>query len=160
LADQLPDLHLWVCSGEVLPGSLFRLFSQRQSSALLLNLYGSSEVAADATWSEPGLTQSLPLTVPVGRPIANMRVYVLDRFLQPVPIGVTGEVYVGGRGLARGYLAHPDWTAERFLPDPFVGTGSEPRTTPSASPQEPTAPVQPGERLYRMGDRGRFLPDG
>jgi amino acid adenylation domain-containing protein len=139
LQDRLPALNFWVTSGEALTPELQRLFSERMPRAVLVNLYGSSEVAADATAYD--LREHDPRApVSIGRPISNMRAYVLDDELRPIPAGVTGELYVGGSGLARGYLRRPALTAERFLPDPFG--------------------VEPGARLYRTGDLARHLPDG
>ncbi|MEO7733518.1 MAG: non-ribosomal peptide synthetase, partial [Kofleriaceae bacterium] len=104
--------------------------------AVVLNTYGSSEVSANVTWARcrPGE----PVTI--GRPLSNTRVYVLDADRQPVPIDVPGELYVGGAGLARGYLSQPERTAERFVADPFTTGGDA--------------------RLYRTGDRVRWLADG
>ena len=106
---------------------------------MLLNLYGSSEVAADVTYCEV-LRENDSTAVPIGRPIANTQIYLLNSDLQPVPLGVAGELYVGGAGLSRGYLNRPELTAERFVPCPF-GTFA-------------------GARLYRTGDIARYRPDG
>ncbi|GAA0421733.1 hypothetical protein Acor_52290 [Acrocarpospora corrugata] len=121
------------CSGEALrPATAQRFFAM--SSAHLHNLYGPTEASVDVTSYEVPQTAS---RIPIGAPITNMRVHVLDPELNPVPPGVPGEIYLGGIGLARGYLGRADLTADRFTPDPFGGG-----------------------RLYRTGDRGRFLPDG
>jgi amino acid adenylation domain-containing protein len=102
------------------------------------NLYGPSEDTTFSTVSNPLRGEEREPTI--GRPIANGRIYVLDRRLRPVPVGVPGEVWIAGEGLARGYLNRPELTADRFRPDPFA--------------------VAPGERLYRVGDLARYLPDG
>jgi thioesterase domain-containing protein len=107
--------------------------------ARLLNGYGPTETTTFATWFEiPHTLDPDTLSIPIGRPLANTRCYVLDAFMQPVPVGVIGELYIGGVGVARGYLNRPQLTAERFVDDPFA----------------------PGERLYRTGDLVRYLPDG
>jgi hypothetical protein len=104
----------------------------------VFNLYGPSE---DTTYSTFALMQKGKHEPPtIGRPIANTQVYLLDSHLQPVPIGVPGELYIGGAGLARGYLNRPDLTAERFIPHPCSD--------------------EPGARLYRTGDLARYRPDG
>jgi acyl carrier protein len=107
--------------------------------SVLLNLYGSSEVAADATCYDTRNYTSLPC-IPIGRPIANTQIYLLDHHMQLVPIGVPGELHVGGDGLARGYFNRPELTTSRFVPNPFSST--------------------PGARLYKTGDWARYLPDG
>ena len=106
-----------------------------------INSYGLTEVTIDSTFYEDAVSD-LPLDglTPIGRPFSNTQVYTLDPYLQPTPVGVPGELCVGGDGLARGYLDRPDLTAERFIPDPFGD--------------------RPGGRLYRTGDQARFLPDG
>ncbi len=139
LSERLSELSLWIVSGEALTSELAALFHQKMPEARLLNLYGSSEVAADSTFYDTG-RETLEARIPIGRPIANTKTYLLSPDLEPVPLGVTGELYVGGAGLARGYAHRPDWTAERFLPNPFA--------------------AESGERLYRTGDRGRFRADG
>ncbi|HYG11056.1 MAG TPA: amino acid adenylation domain-containing protein [Pyrinomonadaceae bacterium] len=127
-----------MCSGEALSYSLQERFFARMG-AELENLYGPTEAAIDVTyWSCE--REGEQREVPIGRPIANTRVYVLDEGQRPVAVGVVGELYLGGEGLARGYLNRPDTTAERFLPDPFSTEG--------------------GARIYRTGDRARYLPDG
>jgi amino acid adenylation domain-containing protein/non-ribosomal peptide synthase protein (TIGR01720 family) len=139
LANALENLRMVVTSGEALPSDLANLFPAAMPKAVLLNLYGSSEVAADATWFD--LTHRLPSDpVLIGKPIANMRAYVLDEEMGPCPIGIAGELYVGGAGLARGYVNRGDLTAEKFVPDPFSRTG--------------------GERMYRTGDLARWRATG
>jgi amino acid adenylation domain-containing protein len=103
----------------------------------VVNNYGPTETTVVATSCLIGASTS---RLSIGRPIANTRVYILDRQGQPVPVGVTGEIYIGGAGVARGYLNRPELTAERFLEDPFVS--------------------EPNGRMYRTGDLGRWLPDG
>ena len=106
----------------------------------MINLYGASEASDDTTSYDTSLAPSELSHVPIGRPIANTAIYVLDRYLQPVPIGITGELYVGGAGLTRGYFNRPELTAERFIPHPFSH--------------------EPGARLYKTGDLVRYQADG
>jgi natural product biosynthesis luciferase-like monooxygenase protein/amino acid adenylation domain-containing protein/HAD superfamily phosphatase (TIGR01681 family) len=147
LMERLPRLKYWVTSGETLSLELCQQFQERMPDRILSNLYGSSEVAGDATWYDATLHRA-PQSVPIGRPISNMQIYVLDAALQPVPVGVPGELYVGGVGLARGYHNRPELTAERFVPNPF-GTLND-----------TAAPAAFEDRLYKTGDLGRYLSDG
>ncbi|MBG0832648.1 amino acid adenylation domain-containing protein [Planomonospora sp. ID67723] len=142
LGERLADLTTWVSSGEPLTRDVARLFAERLPGRTLLNLYGSSE-AWDSLCPDGGPDPQEPPSgmsagVPVGRPIAGVRATVLDDRLRPVPRGMPGELHVGGRCLARGYLGRPGLTADRFLPDPEA----------------------PGERLYRTGDLARIRADG
>ncbi|MER7169247.1 non-ribosomal peptide synthetase, partial [Micromonospora sp. NPDC000207] len=137
LADRLPTLRLWISSGEPLPAALAREFVDRMPGRSLHNLYGSAE-GWDSLCPPAYVPDTADGVVPVGRPLANVTAYVLDRAGQPAPVGVPGELYVGGDCLARGYLGRPDLTAERFVPDPY----------------------RPGARLYRTGDRARVRADG
>ena len=139
LAQQLKALRYCVCSGETLPPDLAKSFREQVPHATLLNLYGSSEVAADVLSYEVNDVEDLS-PIPIGKPIANTNVFILDGNFQPVPLGVLGEIYVGGEGLARGYLHNAQLTAEKFVPHRFSR--------------------EPGARLFRTGDIGRFLPDG
>ncbi|MBD8455217.1 non-ribosomal peptide synthetase, partial [Serratia rubidaea] len=126
-----------MCSGEALPGALAQRFYQAWPTATLHNLYGPTEAAVDVTaWAcrrEDG-----DGAVPIGRPIANTQMYVLDAQGRPAPVGVAGELFIGGVQVARGYLNRAELTAERFIADPFVDGG----------------------RLYRTGDLGRWRADG
>ena len=123
----------------------------------LINNYGPTEYSVVAT---SGSVAPLDETVPmpsIGRPIARTRVYILDQQLCPVPVGMEGELYLSGEGLARGYLYQPALTAERFIPDPFVGT----RLTASVGDLSPSpTSCQPGGRLYRTGDLVRADAEG
>lgn len=139
LRHMLGNLRYCVCSGETLPVELATMFREQLPSTTLINLYGSSEVAADVTCCEVHDTDELT-NIPIGRPIANTDVYILDSNFQPVPVGVPGEICVGGEGLARGYLNRPQLTAEKFVPNPFSNDA--------------------GARLFRTGDIGRYLHDG
>ena len=133
-----PSLRRVVCSGEALPAELKHRF-ETCMKAELHNLYGPTEASVDVTFWD--CSQELPCdTVPIGRPIANIQLYVLDGYLQPVPIGVPGELHLGGVGLARGYLNQPELTAAKFIPNNFSDL--------------------PDARLYKTGDRVRYLPDG
>ena len=134
---KLEKLRVWISSGEALTADLVERFHKQLPRAQLLNLYGSTEVAADATFH---LVDSASSTPSIGKPIANMRAYILDSHLQPVPVGVVGQLYLGGEGLAHGYWNRPEWTAERFISDPF---------NPDSA-----------ERLYRSGDLARYRFDG
>ena len=119
IQEQLPHLNYWTTSGETLPVELYEQFRAALPNAVLLNIYGSSEIAADATCYDTRENTTFT-NVPIGRPISNMQVYLLDKTMQPVPIGLPGELYVGGAGLARGYVGRPDLTDERFVPNPFT----------------------------------------
>ncbi|HSF38618.1 MAG TPA: non-ribosomal peptide synthase/polyketide synthase, partial [Thermoanaerobaculia bacterium] len=131
-----------VCSGEALPAELARRFAACLGYARLHNLYGPTEAAVDVTsWvCKPADIAEDRRGIPIGRPIANTRIHLLDRGLLPVPVGAPGELFIAGVNLARGYVERPDLTAERFLPDP---EGRE-----------------PGGRVYRTGDLARWRGDG
>ncbi len=132
-----PDLRQVLCSGEELPAPLARQAVQALDVDLH-NLYGPTEAAVDVTaWHYR--PEADTTGVPIGRPIDGIQVRVLDRWQRPVPVGAAGEVYLGGVGLARGYLGRPALTADRFVPDPYGA---------------------PGARLYRTGDVARHRTDG
>ncbi|MDC8786014.1 non-ribosomal peptide synthetase [Roseateles koreensis] len=152
-------LRVACCGGEVLPPELAQRFVT-ETGVQLYNVYGPTETAIFATaWPcaplalgnmaeelqndglaelPVGLPNELPLELPIGRPIDDTRIYVLDLAMQPQPFGVTGDIYIGGKAIARGYLGRPDLNAQAYLPDPFVQ----------------------GQRIYRSGDRGWLDPLG
>ncbi|HEX8613864.1 MAG TPA: amino acid adenylation domain-containing protein [Telluria sp.] len=138
-AEGCGQLRRVFCSGEALPGALARRLVQCLPHTELHNLYGPTEAAIDVTaWHCKG--SDLPDNIPLGRPVANTAIYLLDRHGEPVPAGVAGEIHIGGVQVARGYLHRDDLTGQRFVADPFVG--------------------KPGARMYKTGDLGRWLADG
>jgi amino acid adenylation domain-containing protein len=132
------SLRRVICSGEALPFELQKLFFS-QLDAELYNLYGPTEAAVDVSCWKCQKDSALEI-VPIGRPIANTQLYILDSGLNPVPVGILGELHIGGVQVARGYLDRPELTAEKFIPNPF---SADPKST-----------------LYKTGDLVRFLPDG
>lgn len=124
-----------LCGGEALPVDLANMLVERCSE--VWNMYGPTETAV---WSTCYRLPAPDAPILIGTPIANTRVYVLDKRQRPAPVGVPGELYIAGAGVARGYLNRPELDSERFLPDPFV--------------------QEPGERMYRTGDLARFLANG
>ncbi|HWN40735.1 MAG TPA: amino acid adenylation domain-containing protein, partial [Thermoanaerobaculia bacterium] len=129
-------------AGEPLARSLVDSIHESSSVSRVLDLYGPSECTTYSTWAPAPWNERREPTI--GRPIAGTRALLLGRYGEPVPVGATGEVLLGGAGLARGYLGRPELTAERFVPDPFP----------------PAEGGEPGGRLYRTGDLARHLPDG
>ncbi|RQT13970.1 amino acid adenylation domain-containing protein [Burkholderia contaminans] len=137
-AAQCDSVRLIVASGEALAPELVAKVARLLPNATLVNLYGPTEAAIDVSHWTCGPDDAHAVAVPIGHPIANLQLHVLDAAWQPVPVGATGELYLAGAGLARGYLGRPALTAERFVPDPFV----------------------PGARMYRTGDLARPRADG
>jgi aspartate racemase len=105
-----------------------------------VNTYGPTETSVIVTAFEPDSSEEIPAILPIGRPIANTKIHILDANLQPLPVGIPGDLYVSGPGLARGYLNRPEVTAEKFISDPFA--------------------AQPGARMYKTGDVARYLASG
>ncbi|MEU8197136.1 amino acid adenylation domain-containing protein [Microbispora amethystogenes] len=133
-----PSVRATVVAGEALPPSLVAEHFRHSPDAALFNEYGPTEATVWASVHPVSPADADAPRVPIGRPIPDARIHLLDRRLHPVPPGVPGELYIGGEGTARGYVNRPAMTAERFLPDPFT----------------------PGGRLYRTGDLARYRPDG
>src|SRR4029077_3488542 len=114
-------------------GDHLRQFPPAGGSFSVVSVYGPTETTVAATTARLKEGESI---VHIGRPISNTQIYILDDYGQPVPVGVTGEIYIGGAGVGRGYLKRPELTAERYVGDPFSGDGS---------------------RMYKTGDLGRWL---
>jgi amino acid adenylation domain-containing protein len=140
-ADQVAErTRTFVIGGEQLRAEAIAFWREHAPNTVLVNEYGPTEaVVGCCVYSVTPKTRS-DGAIPIGRPLANTRLYILDRCMEPVPIGVAGELYIGGDGVAREYWNQPLLTAERFVPDPFTGA--------------------PDDRLYRTGDLARYLPDG
>jgi amino acid adenylation domain-containing protein len=135
------SLRMILSSGEVLSwDDIRKVRSNLSDSCRLVNQYGPTECTMISTYFPVPEKLESSFTVPIGRSIANVQVYILDMLLNPMPVGMPGDMYIGGAGVCRGYLNQPQLTAAVFLPDPFAAT--------------------PGSRMYSTGDRGRYLSDG
>ncbi|MFI2215240.1 amino acid adenylation domain-containing protein, partial [Streptomyces sp. NPDC020141] len=134
----LAGLSEVLTGGDVVPAGAVGAVRGACPGLVVRHLYGPTEATLCVTTFEVGVGGVVPVVLPIGRPRGNARVWVLDGFLRPVPVGVSGELYVGGAGLARGYGGRPDLTAERFVASPFV----------------------PGVRMYRTGDVARWSREG
>ena len=171
-----------ILGGEALHGRDIAPWRQQFPQLRLVNEYGPTEAVVGCCVYDVPLDFTAD-TVPIGRPIANVQLYVLDPDLEPVPIGVPGELYIGGAGVARGYLNRPDLTAERFMPNPFfesrrqkaegrneegnfeflvLSSQFEPTQNSKSKTQNshPTSPLPHSPTLYKTGDRVRYRPDG
>jgi amino acid adenylation domain-containing protein len=131
---------VYVIGGEALPATTVDLWRRMGLEARIVNEYGPTETVVGCVVYEAPKEVELSRSVPIGRPIANTRIYISDEWHEPTPVGVAGEIYIGGAGVARGYLNRPELTAERFVPDPYG--------------------VEQGARIYKTGDVGRWLPEG
>jgi amino acid adenylation domain-containing protein len=151
LAREVPSafssLRQVLFGGEAVDPQWVRAVLQNGPPQRLLHVYGPTESTTYASWHLVSAVPEDAVTIPIGRPIANTQIYLLDRHRNPVPVGVPGELCIGGDGLARGYLNRPALTAEKFI-EWAVATDRGPRT------------MDRGQRLYRTGDLARFLPDG
>jgi acyl carrier protein len=134
--DSMRSLKKLMLGGEELPSALVKQLKTFVAGEIH-NMYGPTETTI---WSTTYPVEQADNRVSIGRPISNTEIYLLDQFLQPVPVGAPGDLFIGGIGVVRGYLNRPDLTASKFIPDPFS--------------------LRPGARLYYTGDRARYLPEG
>ncbi|HOR01271.1 MAG TPA: amino acid adenylation domain-containing protein [Anaerolineae bacterium] len=163
--EDLPALRTVASAGEACTWDVWARWAPGRR---FLNGYGPTENTVSASFGQVGERIAEAATVPIGSPIANVQLHVLDRHLQPAPVGVPGELYIGGAGLARGYLNRPELTAERFVERPATvpPSGGDGRTVGADSLSPPVGrtvgghPVGGGGRLYRTGDLVRRLDDG
>src|SRR5262249_25052437 len=132
----LRSLRALMLGGEALPASVVKQVKDTLPCRVI-NMYGPTETTI---WSATHEVEQTGSTVPIGRPIANTQIYILNENLQPAPVGVAGHLHIGGRGLARGYLNRPELTAEKFVPNAFGG--------------------EPGAAIYKTGDLARYRPNG
>ncbi|CCI16559.1 Similar to tr/Q9RAH4/Q9RAH4 (fragment) [Microcystis aeruginosa PCC 9807] len=145
--EEIPELQTIIVAGEACSEELSKQWARGRN---FFNAYGPTETSVCATvekWTDE------TVKVTIGRPIANTQVYILDSHLQPVPIGVVGELHIGGLGLARGYLNRPQLTQEKFIPNPFEKDEVIPPTPLNKGGNKPS-------KLYKTGDLARYLPDG
>ncbi|HEV7376653.1 MAG TPA: amino acid adenylation domain-containing protein, partial [Pyrinomonadaceae bacterium] len=131
------SLRCLLFGGEAVDPRSVREVLKSEPPQRLVHVYGPTESTTYALWHQVENLSAEATTVAIGRPLSNTQIFLLDEYQQPVPVGVSGELYIGGDGLARGYLNRPSLTAERFIPNPFTS--------------------EPGKRLYRTGDEARFL---
>jgi amino acid adenylation domain-containing protein len=150
--DRCTSLRRVICSGEALPYDLTQRFFAELPNCELHNLYGPTEAAIDVSYWQC-LRDDPRQLVPIGRPIANIQLYILDKHLQPVPQGVAGELHIGGVGVARGYWNRPQLTEEKFIPLSVIGN-------PLSVNRPPTTEYRLPNTVYRTGDLVRYLPDG
>ncbi|MEM8778723.1 MAG: amino acid adenylation domain-containing protein, partial [Cyanobacteria bacterium P01_G01_bin.49] len=151
--EKVGQTHALIIGGEALSGHSLTFWQQQFPKTRLINEYGPTETVVGCCVYEVSPQISYSGTVPIGRPIANTELYILDQYLQPTPVGIPGELYIGGFGVARGYFNRPDLTADRFIPNPFT------------LPHPPCIPPIRGDRgvgsrLYKTRDLARYLPDG
>ena len=170
MATCLPSVQTVNLAGEALPPALVRQLQQLPHIQHIYNLYGPSEDTTYSTWADVTDLDEMALRVPIGRPIANTQAYVCDNTGNPVPIGVPGELYLSGAGVARGYLHRPELTAERFGGNPFFPgkgmreQGMRNREEGIRNRELPLLPIPysllPTPFFYKTGDRVRYRPDG